>query len=88
MKSQELELLVHTADRFAGVRCIGITSNDKYVISGGADGFISFSDLESRSIEKKILAHNTENNAGVICLDISQDNHFLATGGADSLVNL
>ena len=65
-----------------GIKCINLTNDDKYIISGGGDHTVRVFD----SINHNLIAAAKEHKDFVSCLAISEDNTTLVSGGWDGVI--
>ena len=64
------------------VSSLAITSDDKYIVSGGKDNTVRIWSILGQSQESVLLGHTNR----VICLAITSNNKYVVSGGADGLI--
>ncbi|MCB9365336.1 MAG: hypothetical protein H6587_12265, partial [Flavobacteriales bacterium] len=67
------------------VNSLKITSDDKYLYSGGWDEFIIKWDLQTF---KEVIRFNSGNIGGIKCLELTNDDKQIISGGGDKVVRI
>lgn len=75
---------VHTVKWFGSITCICASSDEKYIITGGHDGYIKLYDI----MKKQIVGENYSHKNTVTCLAVTKNNLFLVSGSQDKTVKL
>ena len=79
-KRQKAVLQGHTDS----VNSVAITSDNKYIVSGGADKTVGIWNFQDKTREAALQGHTEM----VICVAITSDNKYIVSGGFDKAVGI
>ncbi len=79
-KSYIATFLGHTG----AITCIGVTNDNKYIITGSRDKFIRVWDIETGKVVFLLKGHDDDIN----CLALSQDNKYIVSGADDHKIKV
>lgn len=86
--SRGIELNFYQGQRIGAINSLSFSRDDKYLVAGGANGFIHAWQMDNQGQSATPLFHIKGHVGGVSSLEFNPAKDYIATGGKDGLVKV